>query len=357
MTDANTQLLSLSQRVVRQSDYVPCAEAFVDTRLPGREGKLNYCIIGPGVAENDKQVINIVEPHGFNVGGVSLPTGKINSLHSHTTAEVFIIFRGDWRFFWGYDGKDGEVILSPGDVITVPTGTFRAFESVGSDDNFMLSFLGEDDPGFVTWANDVIEGAAEFGFYLRHDSSLIDISKGDVMPDEGEIMRPLSEAELLKYNRTSLAEMSARVYNVKNHTGSKTAFRDSSLEGGEKIYHSLIGEGCHDVGDIKAHVLNPHSFSLGAIEAEPGNGFLRHKCKVKQVLVVGEGEWRITIGLKGEEEVFDVGPEDTISVPEGVYRSLKNIGKEKGILYFASSGDLKAGITWAAEVEAALSLS
>ncbi len=92
---------ALAQRVVRKSDYVPCEEAFVDTRLLGREGKLTYCIISPGVTENEKQVVNIHELHGFNVGGVSLPTGKINSLHSHTTVEVFIIFRGDWRFFWG----------------------------------------------------------------------------------------------------------------------------------------------------------------------------------------------------------------------------------------------------------------
>lgn len=354
MTDASSNTLTLTQRVVRKTDYVPCAEAFVDTRLPGREGKMNYCIIGPGVAENEKQVVNIVEPHGFNVGGVSLPTGKINSLHSHTTAEVFVIFRGEWRFFWGYDGNDGEAILKPGDVISIPTGTFRAFESVGTDDNFMLSFLGEDDPGFVTWANDVIEGAAEFGFYLRHDSSLVDVNSGDEMPAEVELMKPLSQAELLQYNRTSLGEMSARVYNVRNFEGHDGAFRDTTLPGGKKAYHALIGEGCHEVGDIKAHVLNPHSFSLGAVVATPGNGFLRHKYDVKQVLVIGEGQWKITMGPEGAEEVFEVGPEDTISVPASTYRSIENIGSEEGVLYMASSGDLKVGITWAPEVEAEL---
>jgi mannose-6-phosphate isomerase-like protein (cupin superfamily) len=357
MTSASNTLQTLAERVVRKADYVPCAEAFVDTRLPGREGKMNYCIIGPGVAENEKQVVNIVEPHGFNVGGVSLPTGKINSLHSHVTAEVFIIFRGEWRFFWGYDGKDGEAILKPGDVISIPTGTFRAFESVGSDDNFMLSFLGEDDPGFVTWANDVIEGAAEFGFYLRHDSSLVDVNNGDVMPQASELMQPLSEAELLKYNRTSLAEMQARVYNVDQFQGHPEAFRDVALDGGNKLYHSLIGEGCHELGEIQARVLNPHSFSLGAIVAEAGNGFLRHKYDVKQVLVVGEGQWKITMGADGEEESFEVGPEDTISVPAGIYRRIENIGDERGVLYVASSGDLRAGISWAPEVGDSLGVS
>ncbi len=345
---------SLANRVVRKSDYIPCEEAFVDTRLPGREGKLNYCIIGPGVAENEKQVVHIAEPHGFNVGGVSLPTGKINSLHSHTTAEVFLVCRGEWRFFWGYDGNDGEAVLSPGDVISIPTGTFRAFESVGSDDNFMLSWLGEDDPGHVTWANDVIEGAAEYGFYLRKDSSLVDTSAGDALPPEEELLRPLSEAELLRYNRTSPAEMAARVFNVDRSDGIDQSFADCALTGGAKRYHPIIGEGCHELGTATALVLNPHSFSLAAIEAEPGNGFLTHRFGVKQVLTVGEGQWELTMG-EDDQETFNVGPEDTVSVPAGYWRSIRNTGEGRGVLYIATSGDLHADIEWAPEVSAQLS--
>ncbi len=341
MTDA-----SMASRVVRSSDYIPCEEAFVDTRLPGREGKMNYCIIGPGVAENEKQVVHIAEPHGFNVGGVSLPTGKINSLHSHTTAEVFLVCRGNWRFFWGYDGTDGEAVLSPGDVISIPTGTFRAFESVGSDNNFMLSWLGEDDPGHVTWANDVIEGAAEFGFYLRKDSSLVDVNAGDEMPASEDLLQPLSEAELLQFNRTSPAEMSARVYNVAQFAGLPGAFADCGLAGGAKRYHAIIGEGCHELGPARAHVLNPHSFSLGAVEAAPGNGFLTHRFGVKQVLTIGAGEWEVVLG----DDHFSVGPEDTVSIPAGIWRSFRNTGTEPGIAYLATSGDLHADIEWAPDV-------
>ena len=347
------QSTSLAHRVVRRSDYTPCEEAFVDTRLPGREGKQNYCIIGPGVAENDKQVVHIAEPHGFNVGGVSLPTGKINSLHSHTTAEVFLVCRGEWRFFWGSDGQDGDAVLTPGDLISVPTGTFRAFESVGSDDNFMLSWLGEDDPGHVTWANDVIEGAAEYGFYLRKDSSLVDLNAGDEMPPASELLQPLSEAELLRFNRTSPAEMAARVCNVDRLQGVEDAFSDCWLRGGAKTYYPLIGEGCHERGELQAHILNPHSFSLGAIVAQPGNGFLAHRFGVKQVLVIGEGEWQIGMGEERLES-FSVGPEDTISVPAAHWRELRNVGDTRGVVYIATAGDLHADIEWAPEVRAQL---
>ena len=345
---------TLAARVVRRQDYIPCEEAFVDTRLPGREGKLNYCIIGPGVAENEKQVVHIAEPHGFNVGGVSLPTGKINSLHSHTTAEVFLIYRGSWRFFWGYDGKDGEAILNPGDIISVPTGTFRAFESVGSDDNFMLSFLGEDDPGHVTWANDVIEGAAEYGFYLRHDSSLVDTTKGDPLPDASELLRPLSETELLRYNRTSPAEMAARVINLETLPSLNDAFADCGLPGGHKTYFPIIGEGCHERGELAAPILNPHSFTLAGVAAEAGGGFLRHRYERKQVLVVGEGSWLITMDNGSGEEQFEIGPEDTVSIPAGAWRSLQNTGESRGVAYLATSGDLPAQPEWAPEVLAAL---
>ncbi|MBT0585594.1 cupin domain-containing protein [Alteromonas oceanisediminis] len=340
------QTLTLAQRVVKKDDYVPCAEAFVDTRLPNRDGKLNYCIIGPGVAENSKQHINIVEPHGFNVGGVSLPTGKYNSLHAHETAEVFLICRGDWRFFWGHDGSDGEVVLSPGDVITVPVGCFRAFESVGSDDNFMISFLGEDDSGNVIWENAVIEGAAEFRFYLTKDSKLIDTNAGQELPPKDELMQTLSEDQLLQFHRVSPLEMAARVYNVSKMTGHNNVFGDESIDGGEKTFHAIIGENFTDTKQVKSHVLNPHSFALGAIVAPPNNGFNAHQVDAVQVYVVESGNWLITLEHNDDRLVRELGPEDTVSIPANAIRQIKNTGDSDGILHIVTAGNTAAQLTW-----------
>jgi len=343
----------LEKRVIRKTDYIPCEEAFVDTPLPGREGKKNYCIIGAGVTESERQFVHLREPHGFNVGGVSLPTGKINSLHSHLTAEVFLVARGDWRFFWGHNGDDGEVVLSPGDIISIPAGTFRAFESVGSDDNFMFSFLGEDDPGHVTWSNDVIEQAAEYGLFLSKDGMLIDTSKGETIAEGSEVLKPLSTEQLLRYNRTSPAEMAARIYNVKRSAGRAEAFADCSLAGGDKQYHMIIGEGALEIGDRRAHILNPHAFSLGAITAEPGNGFLAHSMNVPQVLVVGEGRWRVRLG----QEPFEIEAEDTVSIPVGMEREIQCIGDQAGILYLAYGGNQRVTLDWSAGVREALGTS
>ncbi|TQV81194.1 cupin domain-containing protein [Exilibacterium tricleocarpae] len=344
----------LAKRVIRKADYTPCEEAFVDTRLPGREGKLNYCIIGAGVSENENQVVNLSEPHGFNLGGVSLPTGKINSLHSHTTAEVFLVVRGDWRFFWGHNGDDGEAVLSPGDVISIPTGTFRAFESVGSDDNFMISFLGEDDPGHVTWGNDVIEQAAAYGFYLAESGMLIDTTKGDSVPEGTPVLQSLTPEQLRSYNRTSQAEMEARVYNVERFPGRTDAFADCALAGGAKTYHAIIGEGAHEIDTWRAHILNPHSFSLGAIAADPGNGFLPHRAEVPVVLVVGAGSWQVTMGEPDDETSFEIDTEDTLSIPAGITRSIRCRGDQPGLIYLAYGGDQKVSITWSDAVREAL---
>lgn len=338
--------LTLSQRIVRKSDYLACAEAFVDTRLHNRDGKLNYCIIGPGVAENSKQHVHISEPHGFNVGGVSLPTGKYNSLHSHLTAEVFLVVRGDWRFFWGHDGTDGEVILHPGDVISVPTGCFRAFESVGSDDNFMFSWLGEDDPGCVTWENAVIEGAAEFGFFLTTDSRLIDTKNGDALPPKNKLMRSLSETELLKFNRVNHGEMLARVYNIQRNAGVTGVFSDENMVGGSKTFHPIIGETFTDLKKVKSHILNPHSFSLAAVCAEKDNGFLPHSVNQKQVLIVESGEWLVEVIHNGETLQETLSAEDTMSIPANAIRSYKNISNTSGAIYIATSGDVAATLTW-----------
>jgi mannose-6-phosphate isomerase-like protein (cupin superfamily) len=224
---------------------------------------------------------------------------------------------------------------------------------VGSDDNFMLSFLGEDDPGHVTWANDVIEGAASYGLYLRKDSSLIDVNAGDPLPPPEELLQPLSKRELLRYNRTSPLEMAARIYNVDRFDGDPAAFADCALPGGAKRYHAIIGEGCHELEASPAHILNPHSFSLGALVTDPGEGWLTHRYGVKQVLVVGEGEWEIRLG-RGAMDSFTVGPEDTVSVPAGYWRSARNAGSGRGVLYVATAGDLHADIEWAPQVAAQL---
>ena len=82
-----------------------------------------------------------------------------SGLHSHTTAEVFIIHSGAWRFYWGVDGTEGEVILKKGDIASFPTNMFRGFQNVSKEEALMFVVLGENDPGVITWTPKLLKDA------------------------------------------------------------------------------------------------------------------------------------------------------------------------------------------------------
>ena len=204
---------------VRYSELVPCRTAFVDTHNPGTEGKENFTIIGGGVSENPDQYVHIQETPGFNIGGAGQPSGCTNSLHSHRTAEVFIIHTGSWRFFWGLKGDDGDVVLDPGDLISLPTHMFRGFENVtpisATNENgygFMFSVLGGDDSGGgVVWAPEVLEEARDHGLTLLQSGQLANSLDGEEISTEILPLTPINEAELSFYSRNTITDASKGV--------------------------------------------------------------------------------------------------------------------------------------------------
>ncbi|MGU0056333.1 hypothetical protein ACVXG7_13815 [Enterobacter hormaechei] len=91
---------------------VSCNLAFIDCKLPGSHLKQNYSFIGPGVTQSSEQVVNIPEPHGFNIGAAAMPKGVTNNLHLHFTAEVFPIHEGTC-FRWGANGEHEAEFSAP----------------------------------------------------------------------------------------------------------------------------------------------------------------------------------------------------------------------------------------------------
>ena len=55
-------------RTILRKDLRADHAAFLDTKIPGSQAKINYPLIGPGVSENADQVVPITTPHGFNLG-------------------------------------------------------------------------------------------------------------------------------------------------------------------------------------------------------------------------------------------------------------------------------------------------
>ena len=155
----------MTERIARFNELIPSTLPFVEGRIEGHKERKNFSIVGPGVAEDSQQSVKISKPHGYNLGAVSANPKNGSGLHSHTTAEVFLIYSGSWRFYWGADGRN-EIILSKGDIISMPTNMFRGFENAGDEEGLIFVVLGNDDPGIITWVPNVLIKAKETGLAL-----------------------------------------------------------------------------------------------------------------------------------------------------------------------------------------------
>ena len=197
-------------RLAKFNDLIPSSLPFVEGRLEGHRERKNYTIIGRGVAEDSKQSVKIQSLHGYNLGAVSAMPKNGSGLHSHTTAEVFIIYSGKWRFYWGVDGKN-ETILNRGDIISMPTNMFRAFENYGDEESLMFVVLGGDDPGIITWVPEILNRAKETGMALLDDNSLIDLRKNEI-PNGRKIIEPISLSELDKFDNYLPTELEKNIF-------------------------------------------------------------------------------------------------------------------------------------------------
>jgi mannose-6-phosphate isomerase-like protein (cupin superfamily) len=280
---------AMEARIVRYVDLRPCYNAFIDTRSPGSEAKENFTIIGPGVSENPDQHVHIAEPHGFNIGGARQPPGCVNSQHSHDTAEVFVAHSGHWRFDLGEHGDDAQVLIGPGDVISLPTGMFRGFTNVGTEAGFLFAVLGGDDPGRVLWAPQVFDMAAQYGLVLLENGSLVDTVAGQAVPDDIRPMPRTKPEQVAVLHRPMAAEAEALVWRAQDGLS------------------SIIGP--------DAPLNWEHPFTLDRINPSVTDNDALDR---PEVLFVHQGV--LTIGWDGG--TVSLGEGDTITLPVGVERHL-----------------------------------
>lgn len=295
---------TIEARVVRYADLRPCYNAFIDTRTPGSEAKENFTIIGPGVSENPEQHVHIAEPHGFNIGGARQPPDCVNSQHSHDTAEVFVVHSGEWRFDLGERGDDAQILLHPGDVISLPKKMFRGFTNVGTKTGFLFAVLGGDDPGRVLWAPQVFDMASQFGLLLLENGSLVDTAAGNLVPTDVRPMPRTSPDQVAKLDRAT-AEDAVRM-----------VWRASPCS---DAVNPIIGE---------AAPLNaPHPFRLERLCLDGSEADDRRTPQAAEVLFVHSGTARVE--WTGGAIELDAG--DTMTVPIGLERSLGS--SSKAIVY------------------------
>ena len=323
-------------RHVKRDDYVSCTVAFIDCKKPGSHLKENYSIIGPGVTSSDEQVVNLPEPHGFNIGAAAMPNGITNNLHVHFTAEVFIVQKGEWTFRWGSNGEN-EILGCEGDIVSVPTWIFRGFTNAGPDDGWLFTVLGGDNTGGVIFHPEIIREAADYGLYISSENTLIDASRGDTVPDESGRIPPMPEADVAELREVSREEMLNRVV-AADDRDFRPAFVDAGLPGCGAEIAPVIGFGLTQNRDHATPITNPHGFSVEWLRMGAGIQVSPFTLDDKMVLIVRSGKLRLTLNDDADVTV-DLAERDTYSVPAGVVRSIETLGDTPAEALVVVSGD------------------
>ena len=291
----------MTERIARFNELTPSTLPFVEGRMEGHKERKNYSIVGPGVAEDSNQSVKISKPHGYNLGAVSANPKNGSGLHSHTTAEVFLIYSGKWRFYWGADGKN-EIILSKGDVVSMPTNMFRGFENAGNEEGLIFVILGNDDPGIITWVPNVLIKAKETGLALLDDNSLIDLKENEIPPNR-KLLEPITNEKLKEFDNYEIDEIDKFVCKFKDHINHETILNNEI-----KLIQIIGNNFCKK--SYKPLINHTTGFNYSILKAK--KGFVEDLIFEKPTILFSQkGTWKVKI----EKDEFDINSKDTFSLP------------------------------------------
>lgn len=321
--------------LVRYSELRPGSAAFVDARNPGSHMKENFCIVGKGVSENPRQPIHIRKTDGFHVGAAGQPPGILNSLHSHFSAEIFMIFKGSFRIYWGPEGEN-EAVLNPGDMISIPTNCFRGFEVVGSEYGFLFALLGRDDAGGgIVWHPDVLLEGRTHGLYLLKNKRLADTIAGDPVPEEDELFPLMSAAELATFENYTVDEMMQFINKKEELAPTDNPFTTH----GDFLQFNLSGDGDSSTDFL---VKSKDDACIFSYQMKSGGKIPLHKRPENQVLVQMEGDVLVEFDRKHRDKtdtptVLTQG--DTFDLPKGTPYALHNLRGSSMTYCFVAGND------------------
>lgn len=337
-------------RVVRRAGMVAERVAFIDCKMPGSHLKENYSLIGPGVTQSKEQKVALSEPHGFSLGVAAMPAGITNNLHIHYTAEVFMIYKGTWKFRWGADGDEGEVIGKAGDIVSIPTWIFRGFTNVGEDEGWIFTALGADETGGIIWHPKILANAAKHGLYLTRDNMMVDTADGHEKPADEDLMEPMSPAQIASLRKYTVAEMSQQMVPAKDRNWSGDALLDSALKGHGGQIAPVLGNGLSEDRNHAPKIMNPHGMSLEWGRIPEGGQIGPFSIAEKQAMIVFSGSVDVAQDPDQPDVVQTVAVQDLYSFPENTWRSLRATPGQAAEFVLMTAGDHRKRITWAPEI-------
>lgn len=337
----------VGRRIIEPHQFMADTEAFIDVRLPESVGKASYSFIGPGVSQNADQIINLAEPHGFNIGAASMPHGVVNNPHMHYTAEVFICTRGRWEMRLGQYGEQ-TVEIGPNTLFSVPTWIFRGFKNIGADDGWLLTVLGSDNTGGILWAPQVLEAAAATGLHLSTNGAVLDATAGELTNDT---ITPIDETRLGELDHYTDAEIAERIVAPGRLNWSEVALLSSVLPGHGSAMAPVIGFGLTEDRQQRPPIWTPHGFTVEWLRLEPGASTGLHRIDQNQALFLVEGEWQVTYNRLDNQISRTVAEDTVVSIPGSCWRELTNIGSAVATCLVVCAGDNRARADWDPRIE------
>jgi mannose-6-phosphate isomerase-like protein (cupin superfamily) len=345
--DLIVDLDDVGRRIIEPHQFMADTEAFIDVRLPESVGKASYSFIGPGVSQNANQIINLAEPHGFNIGAASMPHGVVNNPHMHYTAEVFICTRGRWEMRLGQYGEQ-TVEIGPNTLFSVPTWIFRGFKNIGADDGWLLTVLGSDNTGGILWAPQVLEAAAATGLHLSTNGAVLDATAGELTNDT---ITPIDETRLGELDHYTDAEIAERIVAPGRLNWSEVALLSSVLPGHGSAMAPVIGFGLTEDRQQRPPIWTPHGFTVEWLRLEPGASTGLHRIDQNQALFLVEGEWQVTYNRLDNQISRTVAEDTVVSIPGSCWRELTNIGSAVATCLVVCAGDNRARADWDPRIE------
>ncbi|MGQ0603910.1 MAG: cupin domain-containing protein [Anaerolineales bacterium] len=188
----------MNQRIIRFTELKKQGTPlmFIDSVIP-RHYRMNYAVIGDTASENPEFKPLLNQPHKFQIGVVNAPPGCGPAYHTHDYIEMFMPLTGRWRYYYGNDPEgapEGEAILEPWDMISLPPGLWRGFENISDEPAWLFAvlephevFAGKD----PYWAQHIVQQAEAFGFHADERGKM-------VKPENYAEHRQRVEALLLK---------------------------------------------------------------------------------------------------------------------------------------------------------------
>ncbi|MCW5635826.1 MAG: cupin domain-containing protein, partial [Rubrivivax sp.] len=146
----------------------------------------------------------------------------------------------------------------------------------------------------------------------------------------------------------TVAEMEARVARF-DHLVPTADYVDARIPGCERTTWRVLGHTGPQPGSAP---LAAEHFHLNLVRCAPGKAAPLHNHLTQEVFMPLTGEWEVFWGPEGARAIR-LGPYDVVTVPPGVSRGFRNVGREDALLMGIAGGQEPGQINWPPAVRAA----